>query len=265
MHCTRRTLNVARPLAVVFLAAAVSACDVVVNSLDVKGRAQDQWTRSYAIAQNGDVEIVNANGAIDVTGEDGARMEVVAERTARAMTDDDARKVLAQLTIVEDVSARRVRLETKAPSGEGRRVDVKYHVKVPASANLRLVMTNGAVDVANVKGTVRVETSNGRVRGRELAGAVEASTTNGSVRLEVTRVAADGVRAETVNGAVEVVLPSDAKADVRATCLNGRISVNGLKLDGPETTRRRVEGRLNGGGPKVVADTTNGSIHITGK
>jgi DUF4097 and DUF4098 domain-containing protein YvlB len=60
-------------------------------------------------------------------------------------------------------------------------------------------------------------------------------------------------------------MPSSAKADVHATCVNGRIAVDGLKLDGPETTRRRVEGRLNGGGPKVTLETTNGGIRLTGK
>ncbi len=78
-------------------------------------------------------------------------------------------------------------------------------------------------------------------------------------------VAAGGIRAETVNGSVDVTLPSGASADVRATCVNGRVGVEGLKIDGPEPTRRRVEGRLNGGGPKVVLETTNGRIQLTGK
>jgi DUF4097 and DUF4098 domain-containing protein YvlB len=78
-------------------------------------------------------------------------------------------------------------------------------------------------------------------------------------------VAAGGIRAETVNGVIELTLPASANADVQATCVNGRVSVEGLKIDGPESTRRRVEGRLNGGGPKVVLETTNGRIQLTGK
>jgi hypothetical protein len=265
MYATRMIAAAARVTAVVAAAAALSACDVVVNSLEAKGKAHDVWTRSYPITATGTVEIVNANGRIEITGTDGVQVEVGAVRTARAMTDEDAQKVLAQLQIVESVTADRVRLETKAPTGEGRRVDVEYHVKVPASASVVLRNSNGTVEVVSLKGAVKAEIDNGTVVGRQLTGAVEATTTNGSVRLEVGAVAAGGIRAETVNGSVDLTLPSEAKADVQATCVNGRVGVEGLKIDGPETTRRRVEGRLNGGGPKVVLETTNGRIQITGK
>jgi hypothetical protein len=265
MRSTRRIAVAARLMAVVTVAMALSACDVVVSSLHATGKAQDQWTRTYTLAATGDVEIINANGGIDVVGYDGTQVEVVADRVARGMTDEDAKKVLQQLQIGEDVTANRVRLETRAATGEGRRVEVRYHVKVPASANLRLQNSNGAIDVVAVKGTVRAETSSGTVKGRDLTGSIEASTTNGAVRLEVTAIAPGGIRAETVNGSVELTMPTSAKADIQARCVNGRISVDGLKLDGGESTRRRVEGRLNGGGPKVVVDTTNGKIQITGK
>ncbi len=265
MYATRMIAAAARLTAVVAAAAALSACDVVVNSLEAKGQAKDQWAKTFSIAATGDVEIVNANGRIEVTGVEGTQVEVVAERTAKAMTDEDAQKVLAQVEIVETVTAGSVRLETKAPKGEGRRVEVTYHVKVPASVSVRLQSANGTIALAALTGTVKAETDNGTVVGRQLSGAVEATTTNGSVRLEMGAVAAGGIRAETVNGSVDVTLPSDAKADLQATCVNGRVGVEGLKVDGPESTRRRVEGRLNGGGPKVVLETTNGRIQLTGK
>src|SRR5450759_5682120 len=53
MHATRRIAHAARLIAVIAAAAALSACDVVVSSLDAKGRAQDQWTRSYPMAAGG--------------------------------------------------------------------------------------------------------------------------------------------------------------------------------------------------------------------
>lgn len=263
----RPTANLANLLRLTVLGVAVvgaSACDVVVTSLESNGKAQDQWSRTYQLP-SGELEIVNTNGTIEVVGAEGVEVQVVADRTARGATDEDARKVLAELQIVEESAANRVRLATKAPSGEGRRIDVRYHVKVPAGVNVRLVNQNGSVDASALTGTVRAETSNGSVKGSDLSGAIEASTTNGSVRIDVSTVASGGIRAETVNGAVTLTLPSSARADVRASCVNGRIAVDGLKLDGPETTRRRVEGRLNGGGPKVILETTNGGIKLTGK
>ncbi len=101
----------------------------MVTSLESKGKAQDQWSRTYQLP-SGELEIVNTNGTIEVVGGEGVDVQVVAERTARGATDEDAKKVLAELQIVEESGTNRVRLETKAPSGEGRRVEVRYHVKV---------------------------------------------------------------------------------------------------------------------------------------
>jgi DUF4097 and DUF4098 domain-containing protein YvlB len=261
----RRTFTDFVRLAVLSAAVvAVSACDVVVTSLESKGKAQEQWSRTYQLG-SGELEIVNTNGSIEVVGAEGTEVQVAAELTARGATDEDAKKVLADVRIAEDVGAGKIRLETKPPTGEGRRVDVKYRVKVPASVNVRISTQNGTLDASAIKGTLKAETGNGSVKGRDLTGSVDATTTNGSVRLDVAVVASGGIRAETVNGSVDVSVPSAAKADVQANCVNGRISVDGLKLDGPETTRRRVEGRLNGGGPKIVLETTNGRIQLTGK
>ena len=252
-------------LGVAVAALALAGCDVVVSSLDLRGRATDQWTRTYQVAPNALIDIANVNGGIEVTGGSGSAVEVSAERIAKGMTDEDAKKLLGQVQVVEDATPSRVRLEIKTPAGEASHFEVKYHIKAPAGVNVRLQTTNGAISVAQLTGSVNAEVTNGTVRGLDLGGAVDASTTNGAVRLTMTAVADGGIRAETVNGAVELALPAGARADLDASCVNGGIAVNGLPLDGSERTRRHVVGKLNGGGPKVVLDTTNGGIKITGK
>ena len=42
----------------------------------------------------------------------------------------------------------------------------------------------------------------------------------------------------------------------------GGINVSGLKLETTESTRRRVEGKLNGGGTLIDLRTTNGGIRV---
>jgi hypothetical protein len=250
----------------VVASAALTACDVVVTSLNAKGKAEDTWSRTYPITANGQVEIVNLNGGIDVVGGEGTQVEVVAERTARAATDDVAREFLKQVEIREEVNADRVRLETKVPSNpEGKRAEIRYRVKVPATVSVRVTDVNGAVEVTGIKGALKAETTNGGVRGRDLSGAVEATTTNGGIKLAFASLASGGIRAETTNGGVDVTIPASAKADVKLSCTNGGISVDGLKLEGGESSRRRVEGRLNGGGPSVSLETVNGGIRFSGK
>ena len=265
MYATASMGRIVRLLAVAVLAAGLAACDVVVSSLDVKGRATDQWTRTYQVGPTGEVEIDNTNGGIEIAGGSGDQVEVTAERTAKGMTDEDARKLLGQVQVIEDAGPGRVRLEMKAPSGETGHLEVKYHVKAPSGVSVRLRTTNGGIEAVAVNGAVNAEITNGTVRGRELGGAVQASTTNGTVRLEMTAVAPGGIRAETVNGSVDLTIPADAKADVDANCVNGRISVTGMKLDGAEPTRRHVGGRLNGGGPRIALETVNGGVRITAK
>ena len=90
--------------------------------------------------------------------------------------------------------------------------------------------------------------------------------TNGGVRLALTGLGQGGLRAETVNGGVHVELPKEAKANVSARVVNGGLGMDNLELQAiGEQTRRRVEGKLNGGGPSIALETTNGGIHLTGK
>lgn len=41
--------------------------------------------------------------------------------------------------------------------------------------------------------------------------------------------------------------------------------MTGLTLEGGESTRRRVEGKLNGGGPLVEVETTNGGVRVAAR
>lgn len=252
-------------LAVVAAAVSLAGCDVVVSSLNAKARAEQPWSRSYALSGTGTVEVVNGNGRIEVRGGQGTQVEVKATVVARSATDEQAQEYLKQIEIREDVSADHVRLETTAPRVSGSHAEVRYELVVPEGASLRLNNTNGQIHITGVNGDVRAETTNGGVKGVDLSGRVEASTTNGGVDLEMLAVAEGGIRAETTNGGVSLRLPASAKANLRASCVNGGISVTGLTLEGGDSTRRRVEGRLNGGGPAVEVSTTNGGVRVAAR
>ncbi len=252
-------------LMVVAAAVALAGCDVVVSGLNAKGRAEQPWSRNYTLSPNGTVEVVNGNGKIAVRGGEGNQVGVKAQVVARAATDEQAQEYLKQIEIREVVSGDHIRLETTSPRLTGSRAEVQYEIVVPQTASLRLTNTNGQIQVTAVSGEVRAETTNGGVKGTELSGRVEASTTNGGVDLDLIEVAEGGVRAETTNGGVSLRMPASVKANLRASCVNGGISVTGFQLEGGESTRRRVEGRLNGGGPTVEAETTNGGVRVAAR
>ncbi|HEY7290889.1 MAG TPA: DUF4097 family beta strand repeat-containing protein [Vicinamibacterales bacterium] len=240
----------------------LAACDVSLGNL--MGRATDEWTRSYPLAAGGEVRIGNTNGRIEVEAADGSTVEVRAERIARAATDEAAKELLPRITIKEDVQPNRVSIETERMSGVmiGANFEVRYHVRAPKSAAIDVTNTNGSVVVHGMTGKVSAHTTNGTVTAKDVTGAVDARTTNGSINVDLSHVGSDRIALRTTNGAVTLALPDDAKADVSASWTNGGITVADMKMEVSERSRRRFEGRLNGGGTAIELQTTNGGIRL---
>jgi hypothetical protein len=241
----------------------LGGCDMGMAHL--AGRATDEWTHTYPLKAGGEVQIVNTNGKIDVEPTDGAEVVVRAERIARAATDDGARELLPRINIKEEVSPDRVLIQTGRIDGFliGAGFEVRYHVRAPKSAVVNVVNTNGQIALTDLSGKVMARTTNGGVIGKGLSGAVEARTTNGGVNLDFASVGKDPISAKTTNGGVAISLPDNARADVSATWTNGGIQVSpDLKLEVVEKSRRRLEGRMNGGGATIELHTTNGGIRV---
>ena len=136
-------------------------------------------------------------------------------------------------------------------------------MKAPKGATVRATTTNGEIDVAALGGKLIAQTTNGDLSAKDLTGGVDARTTNGDVRIDVASLGADRVELTTTNGSVTLMLPETAKADLSASCTNGGIDVSAVKVDPTgEQTRRRVEGRINGGGTPIQLRTTNGRIRV---
>jgi DUF4097 and DUF4098 domain-containing protein YvlB len=258
-------------LAVPVLAAsvAVAGCDIV--TADLRAEESATWQKTYQLDPKGRVEISNVNGKIEVQPSTGNTVEVEALRKARGASPEAAKAALERVTISDDVSAGRIRIETKVARTSGISfmsggVQVEYRVKVPASADVKFTTVNGGVEVSGLDGRIVAETTNGGVTTRDVSGQLEASTTNGGLDIDLLRMPEGGVKLECVNGGIKVRLPRDAKATVSASVTNGGISAGDLPLDiTGENSRRRLEGRLNGGGPRLGAGGVNGGITLTGR
>jgi DUF4097 and DUF4098 domain-containing protein YvlB len=242
----------------------LAGCEMSVGHL--VGRATDEWTRTYPLTSGGELEVVNTNGKIEVEGTDGSTVEIRAERIARAATDAGASELLPRIIIKETVRPDHVTIVTERMGGLvfGVSFEVRYHVRAPRTAVIRLTNTNGLVSATGTSGKLIVHTTNGGVTAKGVTGAVDAQTTNGGVTVDLASQS-DRVRLRTTNGGVALTVPADAKADLSATCTNGGISVSGLKMETTESSRRHVEGKLNGGGPPIELHTTNGGIRVTSR
>jgi hypothetical protein len=247
------------------LAAAVltAACHSSVPELT--GQASDEWVRSYELAADREIQISNTNGPIQLEGYDGRTVEVTAERTARAVSNESARELVSRIAIHEDVQPDRVAVRTEGISGllVGVSYQVSYRVRAPHSVVARLRVTNGTVTAKGFRGYLIATSTNGGIVGEGLGGKVEARSTNGHVRVGLTGVAIGGINIRTTNGRVDLALPDSAKADLSAECRNGTVTIDGLKLEPfGEQSQRLVNGKLNGGGPPIEIGTTNGTIRV---
>jgi hypothetical protein len=258
------------PTALLLAAALGAGCDVRVGengvSLEVvEGRASDEWTRAYTLPAGGRLEIVNVDGGIEVFPAAGQQAEVRVRREVRGRTDEAARELLKQVAIVEDVSPERVKVETpdvRHLGGFMRGVRIEYRVSIPPGLDVSLKTQNGGVRLENVDARLAVSTTNGAITGRGLTGSVDASIVNGGIIMDLGAVTGD-VRLITVNGGVRLTLRPDVKAVLEASAVNGGVVVQeGLPLEASERARLRVAGRLNGGGPKIVVQATNGGVNV---
>lgn len=247
-------------LPLVPLVLALAGCEIGA----LTGRATDEWTRTYQLSPGTAFELGNTNGKVDVEGVGGTTVEVRAERIARATTDAAARELLPKIKIIEKITRDRIVVETERMPGLmiGAGTEVRYHVKAPRTAAVTVQTTNGGITLKGLVGRTDAITTNGGITGDGLGGALHARTTNGGVRIELASAGTEKVEISTTNGGVRVAVPESTKADLTATCTNGGIDVSGLKLVVKEQSRRRLDGKLNGGGAPIDLHTVNGSIRI---
>lgn len=247
--------------ALAFAIAAV-ACGFPVGPF--QARATDTWTRSYPLSKTGEVSILNVNGRVEVEGVDGSTVEVNAERIARGASEQLANDLLKRVSIVDHATPDSVSVETQKVEGIliGARFEVRYHVKVPSTANVRAVTVNGGVDVKSLNGRLMARTTNGGIVGTAIGGGVEARVVNGGIRMRLASIGKDEVAMSTVNGGVRLALPETAKATVSANWVNGGMRTSGLKLEIREESKRHFEGLLNGGGTSITLATVNGGVAI---
>ena len=120
---------------------------------------------------------------------------------------------------------------------------------------------------ADFSGHVNAEATNGGVKAHDMSGQLDASTTNGALEIDLAKMPEGGVKLACTNGGIRVSLPKDAKATISASIMNGGIHTGDLPIEttGDSSNRRKLEGRMNGGGPRLEIEGMNGGITLSSR
>ena len=199
---------------------------------------------------------------------EGNQVEIVAQKKARGISEDAAKEAP-----IASRSRRRSRARRSASRPRCRRRTACFvdRRRSATRCGCRLARTSSsrpstaASSLSRLTGKIDAETTNGGIVAREVGGPIEATTTNGGVEVELTQVARGGVKLECTNGGIKLRLPSDAAATISASVANGGIDADGLKLETTDSSRRSLEARMNGGGPMIKIEGTNGGIKLAAR
>lgn len=232
---------------------------------------------------NDQLSVSGRNGGIEVVGEDRSDIALEVKVTANGSSRENAESVLKEIRIVTEGSS--IRAEGPSESGSwlhGGGWSASYRLRVPrhiARTELRTsngginisnldgqvnaASSNGGIEIGHVKGDVNASTTNGGLQLNELAGAVHAQTTNGGVHISLAgdRWQGSGLFARSTNGAITLKAPDRFAAHLVADTTNGGISV-GFPITVQGKIGKHLDTVVNGGGPTVQLETTNGGVSI---
>ena len=176
---------------------------------------------------DGEIEVESVEGDVSATTSDGTITIATVTGNAYARSSDG------------DITCDNVRGSVEIQLSDGDATIRGVHNGVTARTS------DGELDIAEVNGPVELKTSDGDIL-LALADSAETdritcTTSDGNIRVEVMKTAAYSIEARTSDGRVNVELPGEFDWDER---------------------HKRVQGRINGGGPKLSLRASDGSITV---
>ena len=278
-------------IAVLSMAASVPAITLSYGPDTAPARvspAQDRYPREMMHENTFDVG-AGGNLRVDVYDADvevvtGAAVGATVQIYLRSNDMDWARGIFAEMEISTRLDGSSVVIETtKKPSRSwwnntgNRWFNLIARVQIPEEFDLDISTGDGDVSVDSLRGQVRIHTSDGDIDIGSLSGSVIGKTSDGDIRVrlaaagEASFQTGDGdVRIElsqaapldisTGDGDIDIIAPRSLAADVELRGEDVEL-VGGLALEG-SVRNGRAQGRINGGGPLIKAETGDGEIRL---
>jgi len=126
--------------------------------------------------------------------------------------------------------------------------------------NLKLRTSGGSIQADTIRGDVDAETSGGDVRLLHVDGKIRGNSSGGSVRCSLVG-ANRGISATTSGGDIELTLPRGTAGNLEARTSGGKVSTD-IPVTSTVLNDTDLVGTLNGGGERIHAHTSGGSISV---
>jgi DUF4097 and DUF4098 domain-containing protein YvlB len=257
--------------------------------------AETKLDRSFKVAAGGTL-VVNADGgSVHISSHDSDQL--VVHMLVRASEDELANAKLEAtqnddgVTLTLQQSRKWRWLDWSSWNNEARievQVPRRYNVNVrtggggvelrdlTGAANLRtsggdivaknvigstyLRTSGGGILAETIRGDIDANTSGGDVRLLNVDGKIRAHTSGGSVRCSLVGINR-GVHASTSGGDIELTLPRGTTGQLDASTSGGSVSSE-IPVSVTGTEEGQLRGPLNGGGERIEARTSGGSIRV---
>jgi len=128
--------------------------------------------------------------------------------------------------------------------------------------NVDIATSGGGIEIGEVDGTLKAHTSGGSIKIENVAGSIDAKTSGGSIQAALLNQPEGDCYLGTSGGNVTVELASDLRFDVDAKTSGGQVRTDLPMSVRGTISKTKVQGEINGGGPKLVLRTSGGNIRI---
>ncbi len=131
-----------------------------------------------------------------------------------------------------------------------------------AAANVTAKTSGGDIEIKRAAGNIVAHTSGGSVSIGEAHGVIDASTSGGSIEARLAQRPGGDSQLKTSGGGITLSIAPSVAVDIDAHTSGGEIETDvPVTLLGKQS-ESTLNGKLNGGGPRVVLRTSGGDIRL---
>jgi hypothetical protein len=131
-----------------------------------------------------------------------------------------------------------------------------------AAGSLTVKTSGGSIDVRRSQSDLKAHTSGGSIDIGDAGGAIDASTSGGSIHARLSRQPRGDSRLSTSGGGITITVPPNAALDVDAHTSGGDVASDVPLTILGKREESTLNGKMNGGGPKLVLRSSGGDIHL---